>query len=378
MENNPNKVFFIVSKESKENTVPLILEKLNKLNYELVETSDESDLNNCFEVALRAIESAEKDGYRVTVDFASGTKAMSAGAVLAATEKAANLSYVSGKRVGGKVALGEEKLIVYAPRKAIIREQYRHLAKLFEAHQFDSCRKLIDAIKETIGDPEENKRLEVFRDICEGYYQWDVFNHEKAKELLLKLEVIPDENKEFLGRLTNTKERREIFLIADLLNNSERRKREGKYDDAVARLYRVIELLAQYILKSKYNIETSNLQLEKIDQAVEKCPSLKEELEIEKDEKGWIRIGLLKSYKVLYCLGEKIEEEFLNNKKLQDLLRKRNESILAHGTMPVTEQDYNQLYEEVIKVIRLSSLIPNIEELLKKSRFPSSFIFQTF
>jgi hypothetical protein len=370
MENNPSKVFFIVSKESKESVVPLVLGELGSgLDYELMETSDENDLNNCFEAALRAIESAEKGGYRITVDFTSGTKAMSAGAVLAATGKTTSLSYVGGKRIGGKVVLGEEKLTVFVPRKAMIKEQYRHLAKLFDAYQFTSCIRLIDAIKETIGDPEEIERLKAYRDVCEGYYQWDVFNHEKAKELLSKVEGIPDENKEFLGRLTRTKEGREIFLIADLLNNSQRRKREGKYDDAVARLYRVVELLAQYVLRSKYDVETSNLQLGKISQATEKCLNLKEELEKEKDEKGRIRIGLAKSYKVLYCLGERIGEEFFNNRRLQDLLGKRNESILAHGVTPITEHDYDQLYEEVI---RLSGFILDLEELLNKSKFPNS------
>jgi CRISPR-associated protein (TIGR02710 family) len=371
--NNPNKIFFIVSKESKESVVPLVLEKLESgFAYELMEVSDENDLNNCFEVASRAIELAEEDGYRVTVDFTSGTKAMSAGAVLAATGKMANLSYVSGKRVGGKVVPGEEKLVISTSRKAVIEEQYRHLAKLFDAYQFASCIRLIDAIKETTGDPEEIERLKVYRDICEGYYQWDIFNHEKAKEFLSKIKEIPNENKEFLGRLTSTKERRESHLIADLLNNSQRRKKEGKYDDAVARLYRVVELLAQYVLKSRYDAETSNLQLGKIGRAVEKCPDLREELEREKDEKGRIRIGLTKSYKVLYCLGEKIGEEFFNNRRLQDLLGKRNESILAHGTMPITEHDYDQLYEEVIEVIRLSSFFPDLEELLNKSKFSNS------
>jgi hypothetical protein len=51
------------------------------------------------------------------------------------------------------------------------------------------------------------------------------------------------------------------------------------------------------------------------------------------------------------------------------LLGKRNESILAHGTMPITEHDYDQLYEEVIG---LSGFIPNLEELLNKSKFPNS------
>jgi len=49
------------------------------------------------------------------------------------------------------------------------------------------------------------------------------------------------------------------LLIADILNNARRRMKEGKYDDAMARLYRTVELIAQYRLKMKYEIDTSDV-----------------------------------------------------------------------------------------------------------------------
>ena len=35
------------------------------------------------------------------------------------------------------------------------------------------------------------------------------------------------------------------YYLSDLLNNAQRRIKEQKYDDAVARLYRITELIAQ-------------------------------------------------------------------------------------------------------------------------------------
>ena len=51
------------------------------------------------------------------------------------------------------------------------------------------------------------------------------------------------------------------YLVADLLNNARRRLDEGKADDAVARLFWCVELMAQHILHAGYNVETSNVDL---------------------------------------------------------------------------------------------------------------------
>jgi len=66
-----------------------------------------------------------------------------------------------------------------------------------------------------------------------------------------------NQNKRFLGQL-QTAEEPEPYNIADLINNAKRRgTEEKKYDDAVARLYRTIELIAHHQLKTKYNIDPS-------------------------------------------------------------------------------------------------------------------------
>jgi len=55
-------------------------------------------------------------------------------------------------------------------------------------------------------------------------------------------------NKQFLGQLISNPKREngkpEPYYVADLINNAERRAEESKYDDAVARLYRTMELIA--------------------------------------------------------------------------------------------------------------------------------------
>ena len=377
-ENNPDRVFFIASKESKEITIPLVLKILEeefkvRKDYEIVEIKDEDDLNECFETVLNTIKKAKQEGYRVTVDFTSGTKSMSAGSVLAAIQELTKISYTSGKRVGGKVVSGTEIIRISSPWKPIVENQLNFLSKLFNKYQFIACKEVINDIRKIVEDPEVINKLKKYELICEGYYYWDTFAHEKAKENLLKEESIPSENKEFLGKLSSTEEK-EPFFISDLLNNSKRRAIEGKYDDALARLYRVIELIAQYILKKKYNIDTSNVELDKIIEKIsskitkEEIDKIKVKLEKEKDKDGKIKIGMQKSYELLYFFNDPLGIEFNNNKKLQDYLKKRNESILAHGIKPITKEEYETLYEEVKKIASIA--VKNFDELMKKCEFP--------
>ncbi len=48
------------------------------------------------------------------------------------------------------------------------------------------------------------------------------------------------------------------YILASMLNNARRRADESKYDDAIARLYRSLELIAQIKLK-EYGLKSSEL-----------------------------------------------------------------------------------------------------------------------
>jgi CRISPR-associated protein (TIGR02710 family) len=178
-ENNPDRVFFIASKESKEITIPLVLKILEekfkvRKDYEIVEIKDEDDLNECFETVLNTIKKAKQEGYRVTVDFTSGTKSMSAGSVLAAIQELTKISYTGGKRVGGKVVSGTEIVRISSPWKPIVENQLNFLSKLFDKYQFIACKEVINEIRKIVEDPEiinKLKNMKLFvRDIIIGTY----------------------------------------------------------------------------------------------------------------------------------------------------------------------------------------------------------------
>ena len=138
------------------------------------------------------------------------------------------------------------------------------------------------------------------------------------------------------------------YILASLINNSIRKSEEYKYDDAIARLYRSFELIAQIQL-SKYNIKSSDVDisilLEK-DVSQEFIDYLKKT-----EEDGKIRIGLVADFQLLNELGDDLGKYFVQNEsKIKNLTQKRNNSILAHGLESQTKEDFDQFLEAVTEL----------------------------
>ncbi|MEM3431603.1 MAG: hypothetical protein QW783_03620, partial [Candidatus Micrarchaeia archaeon] len=99
---NPQYIKFITSKEGEET-----IKEIKKLNEDIPENDIKflntiDDINEIYdEINKVVIELMKKNYDSITIDFTSGTKAMSVGAVLSATKFNLNLSYISGERVNG-------------------------------------------------------------------------------------------------------------------------------------------------------------------------------------------------------------------------------------------------------------------------------------
>ncbi len=357
---NPSKVIFVVSEESYEATLPKVMEMQEVPEMEVEMLRDINDLDEAFEKVLRCIERLVSSGYDVVVDFTSGTKAMSAGAVLAATQEGVKLSYVAGKRQGGKVVRGTEKVTVCSPVRGMLRMQEKMVSGFFDIYQFEAAVRLLREMAEMDASMGEEYMRQLR--IVEGYMLWDRFNHEGAFERLEGMEGVPAGNKEFLGRLLRCRDSKEPYYIADLLNNAERRAEEGKYDDAVARLYRTAEMVAQYRLRGRYGIDTGDVDVSLLgEKAAERYRRYM-------DERGRIRVGMLRAYELLQELGDELGEMLIADRRMRSLLTRRNESILAHGTAPVEEGVFAELRERVVELARKA--VPELDSLMEKARFP--------
>lgn len=367
---NPDLIVFFVTEESQKGTIPEIKDQYPELPAnEMVLITDMNDINSIYEKIKDKIRDLKNSGYDVVIDFTSGTKAMSASAVLAATSESVMLSYVIGKRIGGKVVQGEEQVLSYSPVKGIVDFQEKTLRELFNAYQFESCLEIVKRVGEITSDPKVVEKLSKYRQLADGYSLWDKFNHKQALEILKTFDnsmVDIKENKRILFRMEEGEYKDYRLLICDLMNNARRRLEEGKYDDAVARLYRTIELVAQSVLRTKYDIESGDVEVWNL--RSRGGVKLEKKYEKLRDKKGKIKLSLKKDFELLNDLGDKAGKKFLEDSTMNGMLAKRNISILAHGLVPVKKEDAERMFGGVKEYIK--PVINDASSLMKKLEFP--------
>lgn len=332
-----------------------------KNEFVLIEKIDSFD--DCFNAIKNSLEAYNDE--EVIIDYTSGTKTMTMSAAICSVLYHKKLILITGDRgINGLVTSKTENIITQNLYKVYDELLFDEFKKFFNDYRFISAALTLDKIV-----AREDK--ESYMKLTQAYHAWDLFNHSKAKEILMspalsQLKETNDaisKNMAVLGPLANPKQRnRSSQLIADLLNNAKRRGTEQKYDDGVARLYRTVELIAQCILKEKHGIDTSNIEIDKLN------PLAKAQMQFREGNGGKITCGLRQSYQLLRYYGEEIGKRFSNDSKLKDLLKKRNNSILAHGLKSIKKEEYEELLDKTIELA--VSVYPEVGSLMREAEFP--------
>jgi CRISPR-associated protein (TIGR02710 family) len=356
---NPDLTVFVATQESQQSTLPLIIEKAKPKQHEVIILEDPDNIKAIYETLQPKISQLKEKSDILAIDYTSGTKAMTAAlAILAALYEANILSYITGVRKNGIVQPGTEQIQPIHPYFISAEQKLKTAIRFFNQAQYRTAAAILREIAK-IKDPKINAKITPILNLAEAYDLWDKFQHEKAFQKLkrIKMEEL-NKNKQFLGELTSRikqNKQPEPHLIADLINNSKRRaQKESKYDDAVARLYRTIELIVQYQLKTKYGIEPASCPRSMLPPTL--IEKWKVPPEIEK-----LKLALQKDYELLEAMGDELGAKYHQDKSLQDLLTKRNTSILAHGLAPVTKEAWQKLYRKTLEYAETA--IKNIKNL---------------
>lgn len=363
---NPEKIIFFGSEASRETIESLKSQYLEEKgeevnNYEFVTINNIDDFDECFDKIKNKIE--EDDEHEIIIDYTSGTKTMTMSAAISSMLYHKRLSLISGKRgENGIVIPGTERIIEQSLYSAYDKILLDRIKDLFNLYRFGEAK---DALRQIV--VLERGQRENYERLIEGYDLWDRFKHREAYE---RIEPVKDKrislNKGFLGRL-NKEEYRIKFVLVDLINNAGRRIEEERYDDAVAVLYRAIELIPQIKL---LGYELNDLSEEKFTlEDLKQREVDTREYEKYADDRGKLKFGLEKKFELLRDLGWKEADEiYLGNKKMKGLLQRRNNSIRAHGLEPVEKEVAAELYEKTKECARI--IVPNLEKLREEARFP--------
>ena len=378
---SPDFIVFFASELSK-NTIQYVKELFEEdddefiegEDYEVVILEDIDQFNSCFEAIEQKIwqyDILSEEKHEIVMDYTSGTKTMSSAMACCGMFYSKDLITIGGDRKNGIVVAGTGTIQYQNLYKVYDRISLMRVRNHFNANRFYTASEILGNIVD------ENIHKEDLINLVKAYYAWDNMDFDIAYDFLTKVDLdllevkeIKDElkiNLKALGAIVRSPHEnlKNCYILASLINNSIRRAEEYKYDDAIARLYRAFELIAQIRL-NKYSLISSDIDTEIL---LEK--NVRQEFidELEKNRTdGKIKIGLIKDFELLAELDDELGKYFIENRnRINNLTIKRNNSILAHGLESLDKEDFDQFVEVVENLAR--KLDKDMDKFLNQTRF---------
>lgn len=373
----PARLAVVCSPQSLKNGKKLIERSgLDEDHTESIVLDGPNDINEVFRQTSLVIQRMTQDGAspeNIAINYTSGTKVMGAGVVLAALyNRVRELRYITGISAAQP---GSRHRILTTHPSAIFG--YRDLIAargMALVLRFRSALDVIEEVDAELLTPEDQTLGQQLQQLITAYGYWDEFQSAKFVPLYncadleharLKPFRLDPGQLEAIEKLGAEMETGSFGpgLIVDIYNNAVRRWMVGRTDDAIARLYRAMEMLAQWILMKEFEIDTNNIQTRKIPPrdrvAFEALRSI---------EDGVVRVGLRKAYELLSILEHDVGVKFKNDPALREFLKVRGETILAHGMRTATNEECERFIHHTRELFSVE--IENFDEMSRLLQFP--------
>jgi CRISPR-associated protein (TIGR02710 family) len=283
---------------------------------------------------------------RVVADYTGGTKTMTAALVMAALEaEEIELCLVTGARADLlKVHDGTQRSMAAGVEGIRLRRAISTYLDIWQRFGYGDAAQGLAALP-VPREAEWRAELQIARDLSLGYDAWDRFDHAAARQYLdlyrYRIGQVAGFQLMFLDLLAagNEDSRKEPAQLLDLWLNAERRAVQGRYDDAVARVYRLLEWTAQWLLRTRCGLDTSDIRES---QQIEG-------ININCNREGKRQAGLVAAWQLVahHLTGSSQAFARQQQEKLRDHIQVRNQSILAHGYRPVDKVAWERLAEWV-------------------------------
>lgn len=243
------------------------------------------------------------------------------------------------------------------------------IKKLFNSYDFRIAK---DLLEEKYTSPGMIKQR--FSEIIDLYLKWDSFeyvdgDYGELTEFFSNLNNLPDNVKSLKILSDNNNKLFNSYRIADLINNSKRRIEEKKYEDAIIRLYRTLELIAEVRLMEKYGIKKDDVhidELRKLDIEKNAVQKIIDRLDYKYPK---YNLSLTSSFFLLQKLYDDVGKHYYYNKDLyQQIFQKRNISILVHGNYTYDVEEVKNMYEMVLSMAKIHD--KNMEKYMEDTTFP--------
>jgi hypothetical protein len=268
-------------------------------------------------------------GAEIVADFTGGTKSMSAALTLAALDAGVALQLVSGERADlVRVRDRTEQAIAIRTKRIAGAREFERLAAGWSRHAYQEAAEgfaqLWSDLKTEGLSREDLRPLTRAKELSQAFAAWDSFDHKGAFGCLRNNRYDGmtiggrSDWRDLAAALVREQSASWTALhLRDLWRNAQRCAARGRYDDAVARLYRLWEGIAQWLLWADFQLDTAVVET-----------------------------GLKRSwdlYRHLRPGGEAASFWGREWTRLDEKLRIRNYSILAHGGDRVSRDGWKTL-----------------------------------
>ena len=298
-------------------------------------------------------------GARFVADYTGGTKTMTAALVCAVLERDdVELQLIAGARRDlVRVEDGTEQAMSASVARLRLDRTMAPWLGAWRRFAYHEAADGLSRIRMAAISNTDKARLELARILSQALARWDDFDHGGA------LVLIEDQAVRVASRLPallpalrrlvdEDDARHEPARLFDLWLNVERRATQGRFDDAVARWYRLMEWTAQWQLRAGLGVDTANFPRDLLPPDTATVPS----------HDGKIKIGVWQAWQIVERHLSGPARAFIveHGPVLRDLLDLRNHSILAHGYRPVGAADWKQVgawtRERFLPVLRILAL----------------------
>ncbi|MEB3271005.1 MAG: hypothetical protein VKJ44_05095 [Synechococcus sp.] len=357
---------------------------------QLIGLPEPDDLSDCLQRLRGFVQSLRQRFSQLQLcgDFTGGTKSMSAALAFTLLDCSATVSVVSGRRDNLIRVERSEGLRVVNPvpllAHRLIEEQ---LPPLLEAHFYDRARDLLVAFQRDQSErlsARQQQELSGLIHELEVLLLWDRCRWQDALDRAerihfaaswpelwswwLRVGAATDWDPHDTPAVAITG----YELVQDLLLNAERRGHRGWYDDAVARLYRASELLAQTYIRLELGLAQPPAWTQRELQLAsgEWFPNtgvsglyrwLQEHEAVRHQGKGDRGLGSL-------CARQMRE--------LRRLFNSRNASLLGHGLTPISQADWQSLQDRIGDLLTCMVEDLGIQQGASPSQLPGRLLLQ--
>lgn len=317
---------------------------------------------------------AEHPRATLLFDYTGGTKSMTGALFQAAIAMpGGEVQFMLGERDNlDKVRDGTERPVRIATDWLVAERTEARLRAAWKGFEYATAAQGFAALQEELGADEKapedlRRRLSDLAEAARAFDLWDRFDHAEAT---LRLREVAARR----PAATPWAERAQACVrsvparIHDLWRNAERCAARGRYDDAVARLYRLTEWVAQWRLHARHSLDPSTMDWSRVTPQEAARAGLG-------DQMGKRTLsGLMQAWKLIAAKEPGgVVARFLDGSfsakdakktgegRLRDMLDLRNRSILAHGERPLAEADWER-WRDFAEAMRARVIAPLFRE----------------